>query len=113
MRWPEDLSPFQASDFEFNTEYYTWFLENGKPFLVSVEAENKWREDPRCQQTNQYVLVLAVGHLRGIRWKTPPIHVSNNLWEQPPFSNVSEQPPLYGGMSSSQHAYTDDRGYIP
>ncbi|KAK8552921.1 hypothetical protein V6N13_055699 [Hibiscus sabdariffa] len=41
------------------------------------------------------------------------IHVSNNPWEQPSFGYVSEQPPMYGGSSSSQHAYTDDGGYIP
>ncbi|KAK9040523.1 hypothetical protein V6N11_015671 [Hibiscus sabdariffa] len=42
----------------------------------------------------------------------PIIHVSDNSWDQPPFGNVSEQPPIYGGSSSSQHAYTDDGGYI-
>ncbi|KAK9002706.1 hypothetical protein V6N11_060289 [Hibiscus sabdariffa] len=52
-RWAEDLSPLQESDFEFNTEYYSWYLENGKPFLVSVEAGNKWREDPRCSKHRQ------------------------------------------------------------
>ncbi|KAK9018716.1 hypothetical protein V6N11_033763 [Hibiscus sabdariffa] len=41
----------------------------------------------------------------------PSIHIGNNPWEQPPFGNVSEQPPMYGGSSSSQHAYTDDMGY--
>ncbi|KAK8624414.1 hypothetical protein V6N13_065759 [Hibiscus sabdariffa] len=34
-------------------EYYSWYLENGKPFLVSVEAGNKWREDPRCSKHRQ------------------------------------------------------------
>ncbi|KAK8660994.1 hypothetical protein V6N13_051896 [Hibiscus sabdariffa] len=43
----------------------------------------------------------------------PSIHVSNNPWEQLPFGNVSEQPPMYGDSSYSQLAYTDDRRYIP
>ncbi|KAL4271887.1 hypothetical protein GQ457_13G010540 [Hibiscus cannabinus] len=43
----------------------------------------------------------------------PPIHVSNNSGDQSSFGNVSEQPPMYGGSSSSQPAYTDDGGYIP
>ena len=40
-RWVENLSPIEANDFQFNTEYYSWFLANGKPFLASVEAVNK------------------------------------------------------------------------
>ncbi|KAK8526147.1 hypothetical protein V6N12_020628 [Hibiscus sabdariffa] len=52
-RWAEDLSPLQANDFEFDIEYYSWYLENGKPFLVSVEVGNKWREDPRCSKHRQ------------------------------------------------------------
>ncbi|KAK8528321.1 hypothetical protein V6N13_056993 [Hibiscus sabdariffa] len=52
-RWTKDLSPLQDNDFEFNTEYYSWYLENGKPFLVSFEAGNKWREDPRCSKHRQ------------------------------------------------------------
>ncbi|KAK9002082.1 hypothetical protein V6N11_024771 [Hibiscus sabdariffa] len=51
--WAEDLSPLQANDFEFDTEYYSWYLENGKPFLVSVEVGNKLREDPRCSKHRQ------------------------------------------------------------
>ncbi|KAL4369185.1 hypothetical protein GQ457_05G030440 [Hibiscus cannabinus] len=129
MRWAEDLSPLEASDFEFNTEYYTWFLENGKPFLVSVEAENKWREDLRCLKHRHltsefgqsfeeptYEPTFACSSGWSSSWNSvedPIIHVSDNLWDQPPFGNVSEQPPIYGGNSSSQHAYTDDEGYIP
>ncbi|KAK9011566.1 hypothetical protein V6N11_044413 [Hibiscus sabdariffa] len=52
-RWAEDLSPLQDNDFEFNTEYYSWYLENGKPFLVSVKVGNKWREDLRCSKHRQ------------------------------------------------------------
>ncbi|KAK8482102.1 hypothetical protein V6N11_066681 [Hibiscus sabdariffa] len=125
-RWVEDLSPLQASDFEFNTEYYSWYLENGKPFIVSVEVGNKWREDPRCSKHRQLTSGFGQSseeptdepNFEG--WPTswdsvenPPIHVSNNPWMQPSFGYVSEQPPMYGGSSSSQHAYTDDGGYIP
>ncbi|KAK8579348.1 hypothetical protein V6N13_142556 [Hibiscus sabdariffa] len=103
--------------------------ENGKPFLVSVGAGNKWREDPWCSKhrhltsefgkrseepTDEPNFNCSSGWQSS--WNSmedPSIHVSNNLWEQPPFGNVSEQPPIYGGSSSSQHAYTDDRGYIP
>ncbi|KAK8717096.1 hypothetical protein V6N13_044377 [Hibiscus sabdariffa] len=133
MRWAEDLSPLEASDFEFNTEYYTWFLGNGKPFLVSVEAENKWREDLRCSKhrhltsefgqsfeeptdepTNEPTFACFIGWSSS--WNSvedPVIHVSDNPWDQPTFGNVSEQPPTYGGSLSSQHAYTDDGGNIP
>ncbi|KAK8536158.1 hypothetical protein V6N13_108346 [Hibiscus sabdariffa] len=41
----------------------------------------------------------------------------DSVEEQPSFGNVwnsvEEQPPMCGGGSSSQHAYTDDGGYIP
>ncbi|KAL4332224.1 hypothetical protein GQ457_07G045710 [Hibiscus cannabinus] len=125
-RWAEDLSPLQASDFEFNTEYYPWYLENGKPFIVSVEVGNKWREDPRCSKHRQLTSGFGQSseeptdepNFEG--WPTswdsvenPPIHVSNNPWMQPSFGYVSEQPPMYDDSSSSQHAYTDDGGYIP
>ncbi|KAK8712513.1 hypothetical protein V6N13_147752 [Hibiscus sabdariffa] len=36
-----------------SSEYYSWYLENGKPFLVSVEVGNKWREDSRCSKHRQ------------------------------------------------------------
>ncbi|KAK8593383.1 hypothetical protein V6N12_045465 [Hibiscus sabdariffa] len=125
-RWPEDLSPLQASDFEFNTEYYSWYLENGKPFLVSVEVGNKWREDPRCSKHRQLTSEFGQSFEEptdkpdfegwSSSWNSvedPSIHVSNNPWEQPSFGYVSEQPPMYGDSSSSQPAYTDDGGYIP
>ncbi|KAK8508253.1 hypothetical protein V6N12_019432 [Hibiscus sabdariffa] len=125
-RWTEDLSPLQASDIEFNTDYYSWYLENGKPFLVSVEVGNKWREDPRCSKHRQLMSEFGQSfeeptdepNFEGwpSSWNSvedSSIHVSNNPWEQPSFGYVSEQPPMYGGSSSSQHAYTDDGGYIP
>ncbi|KAK9020126.1 hypothetical protein V6N11_054619 [Hibiscus sabdariffa] len=125
MRWAEDLSPLQASDFEFNTEYYSWFLENEKPFLVYVEVGNKWREDLRCSKHRHLTSEFGQSSEEPnfdcssgwpSSWNSvedPSIHVSNNPWEQPPFGNVSEQPPMYCGNSSSQHAYTDDGGSIP
>ncbi|KAK9041483.1 hypothetical protein V6N11_016583 [Hibiscus sabdariffa] len=125
-RWAEDLSPLQPSDFEFNTEYYSWYLENGKPFLVSVEVGNKWREDPRCSKHRQLTSEFGQSfeeptdepNFEGwpSSWNSvedSSIHVSNNSWEQPSFGNVLEQHPIYGGSSSSQPAYTDDGGYIP
>ncbi|KAK8998437.1 hypothetical protein V6N11_083828 [Hibiscus sabdariffa] len=129
MRWAEDLSPLQASDFEFNTESYSWYLENEKPFLVSVEAGNKWREDSRCSKHRQLTSEFGqsfeeptdeLNFDRSKGWHSswnsvegPSIYVSNNPWEQPLFGNVSKQPPMYGGSSSSQPTYTDDGGYIP
>ncbi|KAK8633506.1 hypothetical protein V6N13_014351 [Hibiscus sabdariffa] len=126
MRWIEDLSPLQANDFEFNTKYYSWYLENGNSFLVSVEAGNKWREDPQCLKHRQLTSEFGQSFeeptdepnfdcSRGwpSSWNSaeePSIHVSNNPWEQPSFGNVSKQPPMYGGCSFSQSAYTDDGG---
>ncbi|KAK8983919.1 hypothetical protein V6N11_009701 [Hibiscus sabdariffa] len=138
-RWAEDLSPLQESDFEFNTEYYSWYLENGKPFLVSVEAGNKWREDLRCSKHRQLTSEFGQSFeeptddpydepnfdcSRGwpSSWDSVEEQPSfGNVWnsveEQPSFSNVwnsvEEQPPMYGGGSSSQPAYSDDGGYIP
>ncbi|KAK8972307.1 hypothetical protein V6N11_013660 [Hibiscus sabdariffa] len=128
-RWAEDLSPLQANDFEFDTEYYSWYLENEKPFLVSVEVGNKWREDPRCSKHRQLTSEFGQSFEETTdepnfdsstvwpsSWDSvedPPIHVSNNSWGQSSFGNVSEQPPMYGGSSSSQPAYTDDGEYIP
>ncbi|KAK9008514.1 hypothetical protein V6N11_075404 [Hibiscus sabdariffa] len=98
-RWAEDLSPLEDNDFEFNTEYYEWYLENGKPFLVFVEAGNKWRENPQCSKHRD--------------WPTSWDLVE----EQPPFgtswNSVEEQPSMYASGSSSQPTYTDDGGYIP
>ncbi|KAK8575452.1 hypothetical protein V6N12_063125 [Hibiscus sabdariffa] len=125
-RWAEDLSPLQESDFQFNTEYYSWYLENGKPFLVSVEAGNKWREDPRCSKHRQ--LTSEFGQSFEEPTDDPydePNFDRSRVWpsswdsveEQPSSDNVwnsgEEQPPMYGGGSSSQPAYTDDGGYIP
>ncbi|KAL4333527.1 hypothetical protein GQ457_07G014950 [Hibiscus cannabinus] len=138
-RWAEDLSPLQESDFEFNTEYYSWYLENGKPFLISVEAGNKWREDPRCSKHRQLTSEFGPSFEeptddpydepnfdRSRGWPSSWDSVEEqpsfgNVWnsveEQPSFGNVwnsmEEQPPMYGGGSSSQPAYTDDGGYIP
>ncbi|KAK8497288.1 hypothetical protein V6N12_000199 [Hibiscus sabdariffa] len=107
-------------------DYYSWYLENGKSFLVSVEVGNKWREDLRCSKHRQLTSEFGQSfeeqtdepNFEGwpSSWnsiKDSSIHVSNNPWEQPSFGYVSEQPPMYGGSSSSQPAYTDDGGYIP
>ncbi|KAK8538953.1 hypothetical protein V6N13_022093 [Hibiscus sabdariffa] len=110
-------------------EYYSWYLENEKPFLVSVEVGNKWREDPRCSKHRQLTSEFGQSFEETTdepnfdsstvwpsSWDSvedPPIHVSNNSWGQSSFGNVSEQPPMYGGSSSSQPAYTDDGEYIP
>ncbi|KAK8580765.1 hypothetical protein V6N12_071017 [Hibiscus sabdariffa] len=138
-RWAEDLSPLQANDFEFDTEYYSWYLENGKPFLVSVEVGNKWREDPRCSKHRQLTSEFGQSFEEPIddpydepnfdrsrgwpsSWDSVEEQPSfGNVWnsvkEQPSFGNVwnsvEEQPPMYGGGSFSQPAYTDDGGYIP
>ncbi|KAK8653578.1 hypothetical protein V6N13_127571 [Hibiscus sabdariffa] len=135
----EDLSPLQANDYEFDTKYYSWYLENGKPFLVSVEAGNKWREDPRCSKHRQLISEFGQSFEeptddpydepnfdRSRGWPSSWDSVEEqpsfgNVWnsveEQPSFGNVwnlvKEQPPMYGGGSSSQPAYTDDGGYIP
>ncbi|KAK8613696.1 hypothetical protein V6N13_101453 [Hibiscus sabdariffa] len=107
-------------------EYYSWYLENEKPFLVSVEAENKWREDPRCSKYRQ--LTSEFGQSFEEPTDDPydePNFDRSRGWpsswdsveEQPSFVNVwnsvEEQSPMYGGGSSSQPAYTDDGGYIP
>ncbi|KAK8998990.1 hypothetical protein V6N11_070169 [Hibiscus sabdariffa] len=125
-RWAEDLSPLQANDFEFDTEYYSWYLENGKPFLVSVEVGNKWREDPRCSKHRQLTSEFGQSFEEPIDdpYDEPNFDRSrgwpsscDSVEEQPSFGNVwnsvEEQPPMYGGGSSSQPAYTDDGGYIP
>ncbi|KAK8489246.1 hypothetical protein V6N11_083625 [Hibiscus sabdariffa] len=125
-RWAEDLSPLQANDFEFDTEYYSWYLENGKPFLVSVEVGNKWREDPRCSKHRQLTSEFGQSFEEPIDDPyDEPNFDRSRVWpsswdsveEQPSFGNVwnsvEEQPPMCGGGSSSQHAYTDDGGYIP
>ncbi|KAK8659044.1 hypothetical protein V6N13_029259 [Hibiscus sabdariffa] len=137
-RWAEDLSPLQANDFEFDTEYYSWYLENGKPFLVSVEVGNKWREDPRCSKHRQLTSEFGQSFEEPIDdpYNEPNFDCSRgwpsswdsveeqpsfgNVWnsveEQPSFGNVwnsvEEQPPMYGGGSPSQPAYTNDGGYI-
>ncbi|KAK8701849.1 hypothetical protein V6N13_020227 [Hibiscus sabdariffa] len=128
-RWRQNLrnvyfKPVILNLIQNTTEYYTWFLENGKTFLVSVEVENKWREDLRCSKhrhltsefgqsfeepTDEPTFACSSGWPS--LWNSmedPLIHVRNHPWEQPPFSNVLEQPPMYDGRSSSQHAYTDD-----
>ncbi|KAK8482693.1 hypothetical protein V6N11_069411 [Hibiscus sabdariffa] len=102
--WAEDLSPLQA---------------------ISVEVGNKWREDPRCSKHRQLTSEFGQSfeeptdepNFEGwpSSWNSvedSSIHVSNNPWEQPSFGYVSEQPPMYGGSSSSQPVYTDDGGYI-
>ncbi|KAK9034068.1 hypothetical protein V6N11_050246 [Hibiscus sabdariffa] len=94
--------------------------------VVSVEVGNKWREDLRCSKHRQLTSEFGQSfeeqtdepNFEGwpSSWnsiKDSSIHVSNNPWEQPSFGYVSEQPPMYGGSSSSQPAYTDDGGYIP
>ncbi|KAL4332806.1 hypothetical protein GQ457_07G003670 [Hibiscus cannabinus] len=128
-RWAEDLSPLQANDFEFDIEYYSWYLENGKPFLVSVEVGNKWHEDLRFSKHRQLTSEFGQSfeettdepnfdssRVWPSSWDSvedPPIHVINNSWGQSSFGNVSEQPLMYGGSSSSQPAYTNDGEYIP
>ncbi|KAK8555088.1 hypothetical protein V6N13_103818 [Hibiscus sabdariffa] len=125
-RWAEDLSPLEDNDFEFNTEYYEWYLENGKPFLVSVEAGNEWRENPQCSKHRQ--LTSEFGQSFEEPTDDPydePNFDRSRDWptswdlgeEQPPFStswnSVEEQPPMYASGSSSQSTYIDDGGYIP
>ncbi|KAK8558575.1 hypothetical protein V6N12_041876 [Hibiscus sabdariffa] len=122
-RWPGSAvqSCHASSGHMHSAEYYSWYLENGKPFLVSVEVGNKWREDPRCLKHRQLTSEFGQSfeeptdepNFEGwpSSWNSvedPSIHVSDNPWEQPSFGYVSEQPPMYGGSSSSQPAYTDD-----
>ncbi|KAK8674753.1 hypothetical protein V6N13_032856 [Hibiscus sabdariffa] len=107
-------------------EYYEWYLENGKPFLVSVEAGNKWRENPQCSKHRQ--LTSEFGQSFEEPTDDPydePNFDHSRDWptswdlveEQPPFgtswNSVEEQPPMYASGSSSQPTYTDDGGYIP
>ncbi|KAK8479894.1 hypothetical protein V6N11_074088 [Hibiscus sabdariffa] len=125
-RWAEDLSPLEDNDFEFNTKYYSWYMENGKPFLVSVEAGNKWREDPRCSKHRQLTSEFGQSFEESTDdpYDEPNFDCSrgwpsswDSVEEQPSFINVwnsvEEQSLMYGGGSSSQPAYTDDGGYIP
>ncbi|KAK8628414.1 hypothetical protein V6N13_064121 [Hibiscus sabdariffa] len=106
----EDLSPLQANDFEFDTEYYSWYLENGKPFLVSVEVGNKWREDPRCSKHRKLTSEFGQSFEEPINDPyDEPNFDRSRVWpsswdsveEQPSFGNVwnsvEEQPPMYGG----------------
>ena len=117
-RWVDNLCPIEAIDFQFNSEYYSWYSENGKPFIASVEDANNWLQDPRCSKHVHLSQESGPGQC-----SQEPIEEENNMdsstgahssWSpvqsHPP--NNCEQP-TFGDMTAYQTRFTDDGGYIP
>ncbi|KAK9045502.1 hypothetical protein V6N11_051412 [Hibiscus sabdariffa] len=87
-----------------------WTVKQASLISVWEERHMRWAEDLSPLQNNDFEF-----NTEYYLWGWPSSW--DSVEEQPSFGNVwnsvEEQPPMYGGGSSSQPAYTDDRGYIP